>query len=302
MNRPQDDAVLFVNSNARRGQKWFQPAVERLRAEGVQLRRAELMTSKEAMVRAVREELKRETGLIILGGGDGTFGSVDHDFAGHASTLGVLPLGTGNAFARDLGIRTRLDHACEVIANGKAVQVDLGLLGDQHFLSVATIGLSTMIARRLDRRLKRLTGPFAYLFALYQALRDIKPFDVRLELPDETAEFRSLQVVMGNGRFHAGPFLLAPDAHLTNGQLLIYALKSERRSALFRLAVAVQFGRHVDQHDVTVWRASEGRVITAEPKTVTLDGESILKTPLKFGVDRRALRVMAPHDFDENYH
>lgn len=293
------EAVLFVNANARRGERWFELAQQGLKARGIQLQQTELCRDKATMLRNVRDALDRECPLIVLGGGDGTFGSVDHDFAHRSSVLGVLPLGTGNAFARDLGIRTQVDHACDVIAYGKTSRVDLGLVGDQHFLNVATVGASTMIARRLNRRLKKVFGPIAYLISVYQSLRDVRPFDVRLQLEDERAEFRSLQVVLGNGRFHAGPYLLATDAKLTNEKLLIYALASDRRSALFRLALAVQLGRHVDLHDVKVWRSKKGRLETGEPRTVTVDGELILRTPFDFGVDPGSLQVRTPLEFDE---
>ncbi len=267
---------------------------------GHDLRRAELFKKPGPMEKAVKDEIANGTPLIIVGGGDGTFGALDHFFARQESVLGVLPLGTGNAFARDLGIKTSLEHACEVIAKGKISKVDLGLLGEEHFLNVATIGLTTQIARNLDKRLKKVFGPLAYLISMYRALQRVEPFDVRLELPDEVAEFRSLQVVLGNGRFHAGPFLIAPDARLTSGKLLAYALESDRKSALLRLAIAVQFGRHVDMKDVRVWRAGLGRISTNPTRTVTVDGEMILETPLNFGVDPKSLRVMTPLDFVED--
>lgn len=288
-----NEAALFVNAKARRGDEWFDHARAALALRGIKLQRSELIKKPDAMRRAVREEIAKETPLIILGGGDGTFNSVCKYFVGSESVLGILPLGTGNAFARDLGIRTDVDSACDVISAGNVSAVDMGYVEDRYFLNVATIGLTTLIARNLEPSLKRVLGPAAYAVSLARAMMAVKPFRVTLEMGDEKCEFVSQQVVIGNGRFHAGPFLLAPDASLASGQLLIYALESDRKVDLFKLALAVQLGRQVDLANVRVWRTSGGRLSTSPQRTVTLDGEPTMETPVKFGIKPGALRVLA---------
>ncbi len=294
MNEIPRDAVLFVNTHSRRGARGFPVAKQELEARGINLRRAEGFEDGRAMIAAVRQEISNSTPLIIIGGGDGTFGSVDHDFAHRDSVLGVIPLGTGNAFARDLGIKTNIAEACDVIVKGKVTAVDLGRLNDHMFLNVATVGLTTLIARNLDKNLKRIFGPLAYIVSFARALSKVTPFLATMDVDGDVHEFRSMQVVIGNGRFHAGPFLIAEDAGLRNGKLIAYALESENRADFLRLAIALQRSKAVDLPNVRVWRTGKGRLTTYPEKAVTVDGEEITHTPVDFSIEPRSLRVMTP--------
>ena len=160
--------------------------------------------------------------------------------------LGVLPLGTGNAFARDLSIASDVEIACDVIARGQASLIDLGIANEQYFVNVATVGLTTLIAKELNNEAKKRYGKFVYLFAITRALMRVRPFRVTLETAEETRTVETLQVVIGNGRFHAGPFPLAPDATITDGKLTVYALANASKWTLLRYALNLPGGHHVE--------------------------------------------------------
>jgi len=97
----------------------------------------------------------------VVGGGDGTLSSAVGAFAYADAALGVLPLGTGNSFAQTLTIPQNLERALDIIAGGKVVDVDLGIVNGAYFSNVATIGLSANVARRTPKGLKRVLGPIA---------------------------------------------------------------------------------------------------------------------------------------------
>src|SRR5262249_46538641 len=158
------------------------------------------------------------------------------------STLGVLPLGTGNQFARDLCIPADVESACRIISAGHSARVDVGTKGDDYFLNVATVGLSTRGAEDLTTRAKRKWGRVGYVFALIQALRRVRPFTATLTTDQGTRSFRTLQVVIGNGKFHAGPFPLAPEARITDGKLVAYVLSDISRWGLLRYALSLPGG------------------------------------------------------------
>jgi diacylglycerol kinase (ATP) len=240
--------------------------------------------------------LGRGATRILVGGGDGTVSAVAHLVAQKEAILGVLPLGTGNAFARDLGLPLDLEGAVEVAAAGHTERVDLAQIGDRPFLNVATVGLSTLIARNLDKGLKRTFGRMAYFVSLVRALRLIRPFAVRLCLDGREESFETMQVVIGNGRFHAGPFPVAPDAGLDTGYLSIYALASKSKSDFLKLALRLHSGTHVELEEVRSYCAKEGRLETAPSRDVTIDGETCLKTPADFRVYPGALEVLTPRD------
>lgn len=252
------------------------------------------------MFTAARAALKSDTPLIVIGGGDGTINAMSHVFADSDKTLGILPLGTGNAFARDLGIQTSVEHACSVIVHGKTSPVDMGLANGRPFLNVATVGLSTLIAMGLRPGLKRMLGPMAYLMPAFNALRIVRPFEVHLQGPGVDDHFESMQVVIGNGRFHAGRLPLGPGAGLTTGELVVYGLASRNRAAFARLALNLWSGRHVDLDEVRYYRMTEGTLATTPSRSVTVDGERLLRTPIEFRVDSGALNVRVPLEFDSS--
>jgi diacylglycerol kinase (ATP) len=290
-------AVLIVNSKARRGRVWFEQARAALERRDVQLVGASTFRRMPELLRETGGALAAGVPLVILGGGDGTFSAVAHMFLDSESSLGVLPLGTGNAFARDLGIPADIGAACDILAGGRVASVDVGTVGDRVFLNVATVGVSTMIAQELTVEAKRRFGRLVYAVALWRALVRIRPFRAYLHAPGEEAAFQTLQVVIGNGRFHAGPFPIAPDASITEGRLSIYALAEPSRMAFLRLALHLREGRHVELPEVYSISATGGELRTEPPQPVTVDGEVCLRTPIRFGIRPGALRVVVPADF-----
>jgi diacylglycerol kinase (ATP) len=292
------EAALIVNTRSRRGRAWFRDAVMCLQTSGIEL--VNTVSTRDARRVLSETALAVEGGvpLVIVGGGDGTLSAVVRHFIGSKSVLGVLPLGTGNQFARDLCIPTEVEAACEVIASGEVSCVDAGMIGDDYFLNVATVGLTTRIAEALTVEDKRRLGRFVYLVALVRALRRVRPFDVNLTTDQGTSSYRTLQVVVGNGRFHAGPFPLAPEARITDGKLIVYVLNSVSRMGLLKFALNLPGGRHVGLDEVPTYWTTRGRIETRPVERVTVDGEIEFRTPVDFGVAPRALRVMAPPGFE----
>ena len=131
-----------------------------------------------------------------------------------------------------------------------------------------------------------------------RALRHVRPFRAKLTMPEGVQTFETLQVVIGNGRFHAGPFLLSPEATITDGKLVAYALTTTNRWTLLRLALNLPGGHHVELDDVTAFSTTEIALETSPPDRVTVDGEIHFRTPIRFGIAPRALRVMVPQEFD----
>ena len=290
---PQN-VVVLVNGNSRRGAEWYPLVLDGLKKRGVTVAHAETFTKAPEFTGRTRAFLREGRPWIIIGGGDGTFSSVAAAFAGSRSVLGVLPLGTGNAFARDLDIETDVDAACDVIAAGNIERVDLGYANDKPFVNVATIGLTELIAKNLDPTQKKLFGPLAYAFSLYRSLQAITPFEVEMTMDDVTERFRSLQVVVGNGRFHAGPFLMAPDADIASGQLIAYALKSTHKADFLRLGLALMRGKQTEMSEVVTLRGSTGRIATTPGERLILDGEESGTTPFTLALRPGALQVLAP--------
>ncbi len=295
---PPKRAVLIVNTKSRRGQEWFDQAQKELKAHGIEVEKAMRFQTIGELIAEGREAIERGVPLVIAGGGDGTFNALADLFVGKEAILGLLPLGTGNAFARDLGIDADVAKACDVIANGKVVSVDLGYANGTHFVNVATVGLTTRIAQNLTVDLKRKLGRFVYAVAIYRAMRKSKPFKATLETENGTREFECLQFVAGNGRFHAGPFPIAPDATITEARLNIYAVRGTSKLVLLKYALGLLGGRQTYLDEVYSEKCVGGKLTTHPRMAVTVDGEICARTPFEFHTVPKGMRVVTPQGFE----
>ena len=293
----ESPAVFFASANSRRGADWFAPAIEALKASGVELFDSRMYESTEDLVDAVRATGAKR---VIVGGGDGTLSAVVREFESTGRILAVMPFGTGNAFARDLGIPIDVRKAAEVVAGGRVAQVDVGVANGKRFLNVATLGLTTLIAKELDSGLKKISSTAAYMLALIRALQGIKPFDAVLTIDGEAHRFKTLQVVVGNGRFHAGSLLVAEDAALDAGLLRIYALTGTNKSALLKMALRARQGKQGELDEVATFSAKSAHLETTPAKSVTLDGEVATQTPLELSVKPKAINVAVPKDWNSH--
>jgi hypothetical protein len=136
-----------------------------LGARGVDVAEAHITGDAREIRRCVKRAIRSGRKLVIVGGGDGTLTQIVGAFAHSKVTLGVIPLGTGNSFARSLGIAPELDAAVDAIAGGRCKRVDLGRVNQTYFANFSTLGLSADIAGATSGKLKSTIGSAAYAVA-----------------------------------------------------------------------------------------------------------------------------------------
>jgi diacylglycerol kinase (ATP) len=293
-------AALIVNTRSRSGEQTFFEALDRLEELGVSLGATYAIRDPVRLPETVREVLREssEYRLLILGGGDGSVSSVVDFLAHHDVILGLLPLGTANDFARTLGIPADVEKACETIAGGKIVDVDLGLAGDNYYVNVASVGLSVGVTQALSPRLKRRIGALAYPTAAIRAFLGHEPFSAKLTFPDgdhEPVEYeRLLQVAVGNGRFYGGGMVVAPRSGIDDRSLDIYAIEMGRHRDLFGVARYLKSGDFIRNDSVGHFRTERVRLETDPELPVNVDGEVVTRTPQDFSVAHNALKVLVP--------
>jgi YegS/Rv2252/BmrU family lipid kinase len=295
--RETRDVALVVNTGSRRGHAAYDEARARLEASGFgsvtayDVRGSELVPTLDRVV-ADRPD------LLVIGGGDGAVGCAAHRVADAGVTLGLLPLGTANDFARTLEVPSDLGAAVEVFASGKVVDVDLGRVDGRAFLNVASMGLSVEVTKRLTPRLKRRLGPLAYPVATLAAYRHLRPFAARLVFPDgdhETLELSDLlQVAVGNGRHYGGGNAVSPTASLDDHLLDVYAIERGRLRDHVSIARFLKDGSFVEHERVHHLTTRRLEVHTDPDQVLNLDGELGPTTPAHFEVERNALHVVVP--------
>lgn len=290
-------AALLVNTRSLKGSEWFEAAKEKLVEQGVNLTVSKGFAKTADLLKAAKEEMGAGK-LVIVGGGDGTLSAVANLFAKSSTTLGVLPLGTGNAFARDLEIPTDLDKAIEIILSGTATEVDLGVCDTGYFVNVATIGLTAQVAQVLTVPLKRRFGRFVYAIALAKALKNTKPFKAKISTENGETEIETIQLVIGNGRYHGGRLPLSPTAAITSGRLRLYAVEATNTVDLVKFALLLPTGFQGALKTVHSEETCGGTIEADPPQSMVVDGEVLKKkSSLTFSIEPLSLRVMTPADF-----
>jgi diacylglycerol kinase (ATP) len=293
-------AALIVNTRSRTGERTFFRALDRLQDLGVTLGPTYAVRDPVRLPETVRDVLNdgSEYRLLILGGGDGSVSSVVDFLAHHDVILGLLPLGTANDFARTLGIPSDIEGACQTIASGKVVDVDLGLAGDNYYVNVASVGLGVEATRALSPWMKKSVGPLAYQAAAIKAFLSHEPFSARLTFPDgdhEPIEYeRLLQVAVGNGRFYGGGMVVAPESGIDDRNLDLYAIELGRHRDLLGVARYLKSGDFIRNESVTQYRTGRVRLETDPELAVNIDGEVVTRTPQAFSVAHNALKVLVP--------
>lgn len=235
---------------------------------------------------------------VLVGGGDGTLSAAVHHLAGRKTALGILPLGTVNLLARDLGLPLRLEAALEVALSGLTRVIDVGEVNGRRYAMHASVGLYPWIIRRRDRKpiVTRMGKVTAWLSLLPRALLTAPTFSAELshERGVETIRTHLLMVSVGPTANGIGPLLRR--AELDSGELVAYHARRTEKRALLKLALRAAAGPWPASNDI---ESTHSRMLTVSSshKTlpVALDGEvASMTTPLRFRVLPRALTVLAP--------
>jgi len=232
--------------------------------------------------------------LVIVGGGDGTLNAAVQGLVGTGLPLGVLPLGTANNLARTLGIPTEVRDACGVIASGHRRRIDLGWVNGRYFFTTASLGLSVRITEELSGESKRHWGPLAYGFTALRVLTRARPFRADITWAGGRRLSRTVQIVVGNGRYYGSALTVAEDAAIDDARLDLYSIEMHHWWQLVALVPALKSGRHGEKRQVEALRATEFEIHTRRPRDIDVDGEIGTRTPARFQVLPAALEVFAP--------
>ncbi|MEA2626279.1 MAG: hypothetical protein QOD06_2324 [Candidatus Binatota bacterium] len=236
--------------------------------------------------------------MLVAGGGDGTISAVAAELIDRPTVLGVLPLGTLNHFAKDLGIPVYVEQAVRILREGRVARIDVGEVNGRIFLNNSSLGLYPEIVRQREEQRQRLgRGKWhAMVWALLGALRRYPFLSVRLDADGEVLARRTPFVFIGNNEYQMETFQIGARACLDRGLLSLYVAHHTGRLGLLRLAVRALFGRLAQASDFDSVCAREILVETRQPRVrVATDGEvTMMESPLRYRVRPGALRVAVP--------
>ena len=284
-------------------------ATQAAQAQGVSIELRPTRRAGDGVVQA-HEAVASGCTTVVAAGGDGTVNEVVNGLARwpdgtDRARLAVLPLGTVNVFAKELGIPTDFDAGWQLLLRGAERRVDLGAVdlldpddgGETRrwFVQMGGAGLDSLAIERVNWQLKRKLGPLAYVWAGLQALWGHLPV-VEAEVDGQLA--RGQLALVGNGRFYGGRWIVFPGARLDDGRLdlaMVEAVSPWRFPGQFAALARGAFARapglvHLQGREIVLRPA----VAAGRPIPFQVEGDNLGRLPARFFVDPRGLRVVAP--------
>ncbi len=290
--------MMIYNPNAAHGRtKKILPGVEaQIKEKGINYD-LHVTGSAEQAISIVKEADFGKYDGIITAGGDGTLFAIVNGYFANPSKkripLGILPIGTGNAFARDLDLHVdRWPEALDIIAQNKTRFVDVGLFktGDKtyHYLNIMGLGFVADVGETASR-LKGL-GNIAYTYGVLYRTLFLKTHHLTIELDGKTLERENLFVEISNTRYTAN-FLMAPNARIDDGLLDVTLLGKMSRRRLLKSFPKIFTGEHIHLPEVEQFQSRSIRIKTDIPKILTPDGELLGTTPVEVECLHKAIEV-----------
>lgn len=234
-----------------------------------------------------------ETHAIIAAGGDGTFNEVANGLIGTDIPMAILPLGTTNVLAKELGIPEEVEGALSLIQKNpsRIFPARIKLDGkERYFLLMAGIGFDGEAVYGVNKKLKRLSGKLAYILSGFKNFLDYAPVPMRIKI--DGTEVSGYNAVICKSACYGGYFRMAPDADPRESSLYAVVFTEKNRTSLLRYVAGVITARHTKFRDVVYKKAS--RVIVEPERHVQIDGDYLGKGKVEIVSGTEELRFFIP--------
>jgi diacylglycerol kinase (ATP) len=284
------NTVVILNPAARseKGKRW------RARVESVARGCVICATSRAGEAETLARNAAQEGfEKIVAAGGDGTINEVVNGLAGSNAALGLLPIGTMNVFATELGLPAHDLQLCWNIIQGENTRlVDLPSANGKYFVQLAGVGLDAQVVKETSLTLKRNFGPLSYLISAAQIAARQPP---RLFLESENSPIKEGSfVLVGNGRLYGGPFPFFKQAIIDDGLFDVIVFKQLGYLEIIKYLQDVVFSSEIRVPEIEYFQTRRLRVTSDSEVPVELDGELVGSCPVEFQVREKTLRVLTP--------
>lgn len=253
-------------------------------------------------VHHAREAAAQGVDLVLVAGGDGTVNEAVNGLCNTSTTLGIVPVGTGNILAHQLrmpilsAVAPIVKEIGDTVLASRIQRVDVGTVNDRRFISWAGLGLDAEIAAQMEprpRHIKRLSI-LPYIVTGFTVASDYRGVRSSFLIEDRAFRTRALMAVASNIQLYAAFFQIAPQARMDDGLLDIFVFKGLGISNALKYLMQSIGGRHLASPDVMHVLASKMQVETSPPVVVHLDGDPHGCTPATFGLQPAALKLLVP--------
>jgi len=267
----------------------------RLAQLGIAVERRETTGRGDAEAMAHRAAREPGVSCILLAGGDGTINEALNGLDGRAPALAVVPLGTANVLAAELGLPRTAAATAALLAAGPARAIHLGVVAGRRFAMMAGVGFDAHVVDRVRPAVKRRLGKGAYALEILRGLIAFSPRRYRVQI-DDSGPVVATSAIVCNGRFYGGRYVLAPAASLALPALEVVLFRGSGRWNAIRYLAATALGRVHRLPDVTIRTARRVRVEAEDGarEPVQADGDIVARLPVRIAVAPDTMTVVAP--------
>lgn len=260
---------------------------------------AEIIFAEKGMDTAqlARQAIERGSHMIVAGGGDGTISSIASVLAGKGTILGVLPLGTFNHFAKDLGIPMELEGAVHTLATGSITEVDAGQVNGRIFINNSSMGLYASFVRHRENKQEQGQSKRRAAFpAAIKSLAEYRLFTIKVTVAGQQIVRETPIVFVGNNQYTMTGMEMGTRSRLDSGELSLVIPHSKGRLRLFWFSLRSLLGREYRSSDLDIILAKDFSIESGHHRLqIILDGEvQSMSMPLHYQILPKALRVIAP--------
>lgn len=285
---------VIVNTGARQAERLLDSVVSAVKKAGCTQDRIHVV-NQDVFSRTLEEIMQRKPENLIIGGGDGTISAAVSHVLDTNTAIGIIPLGTGNSFARTLGLPLAPVDAVGLLSHAHPKAISIGKVNDKYFLTSASLGLSSHVAASISDAQKGVLGRAAYIISGLRLLFRHKPFSCTLLVEGKEHYIETYQIIVANSRLET--LAAVPEDASAFTSTLVYVALGTRRSIWQHAKSSVQFFSGLEQHsaDTFVIKSKEPVFIRTSPdQVVDIDGEPLSNTPAVFKVLPRAMSVLLP--------
>ncbi len=297
-----DRTVILVNPQAGGGQtlKIARTARDYLTQVGYAADFEEASSAEELRQKA-RQAAEAGCRRIVALGGDGTvhhvINAVRHTpqmGAAMGGAIGIIPCGSGDDFADNLGLPRDPLAACNVLLNGRVRRVDAAEVGAEVYACIGGIGLDSVANRRANLLPGWLRGQFRYVLAALRTLVDFRPMDFELRADGKLLTGKMTSVIVANARSFGSGLRVAPGARLDDGLLDVCLFRAMSRARMLEVLPRAIHGEHLGEPEVEYFQAREIEINTDPPGDYYADGDFMARSPVKIRVLEKALPMLVP--------
>ena len=241
-----------------------------------------------------REAIDAGADTIVACGGDGTINEVLNGISGTKVSLGIIPAGTANDFARQVGIPDEPSAAMDIVLKRKPVIIDTAAMNGRRFLNVSSGGVGAEVTAETPADAKASLGPVAYFISGLRKLAALEPRPALFEAPGFRLQSDFLLFAVGNARATGGGTLVTPRASVRDGLLDVCIVGAMPRKEFAKLVLRVKRGEHLESDGVRYLQVPWFRFTSAKPMTVNVDGESTEIRQARYEACARDLLIHLP--------